>query len=121
MTQLGTQEWVRQRAATSPSALDKRITLQASTKVPDGGGGFTAAWVDMATIWAAIWPTSVNEITQANAMTMVVSHRIRIRYRSVLKPGWRVKFGSRYFSIVGITSPNEGREWIDLMCKEVTT
>jgi len=103
---------------TSPDELNKRITIQASTKVPDGGGGFTTTWVDIATIWAAIWPTSANEITQANATVMVISHRIRIRYRAVLKTGWRVKFGNRYFSIVGATCPNEGREWIDIMAKE---
>ncbi len=106
---------------TSPSDLDKRITLQAKTKVPDGGGGFTDTWVDMATIWAGVWPVSAREITEANATVMVISHRIRIRYRSVLKAGWRVKFGNRYFSIVGVTSPNEGREWIDLLAKEAAT
>mgnify|MGYP001601220995 CR=1 FL=1 len=120
MAERGTKEWYRQQAVTSPAELDKRITIQHKTRVPDGGGGFTDVWTDAATIWAAIWPTSANEITQANATVMVVSHRIRIRYRSVLKPGWRVKFGSRFFSIVGITSPNEAREWIDLLTKEAT-
>lgn len=107
---------------TSPAELDKQIDLQASTKVPDGGGGFTTTWISMlptgTKIWAGIWPTSASEIVQANATVVVVSHRIRIRYRSVLKTGWRVKFGNRFFSIVGSTSPNEGREWIDLLCKE---
>jgi SPP1 family predicted phage head-tail adaptor len=104
--------------ATSPADLDKRITLQYQTKVSDGGGSFVTVWTDAATVWAAIWPVSAKEIVQANATTMVVSHRIRIRYRSVLKAAWRVKFGNRYFSIVGITSPNEAREWIDIMAKE---
>lgn len=107
---------------TSPDELNKRIDLQAQTKVPDGAGGFTTTWISMLPtgilIWAAIWPTSANEITAANATSMVVSHRIRIRYRSVLRSGWRVKFGNRYFSIVGITCPNEGREWQDILAKE---
>ena len=106
--------------ATSPADLDKRITLQAKTRVPDGAAGFTETWTDLGTIWAAIWPASANEMTQANSTTMVISHRIRIRYRSVLRPSWRVKFGAQYFSIVGITSPNEGREWIDILAKEAT-
>jgi SPP1 family predicted phage head-tail adaptor len=103
---------------TSPADLDKRVTLQAKTRVPDGASGFTETWTDIATVFAAIWPTSANEMTQANSTTMVISHRIRIRYRSVLRPAWRVKFGARYFSIVGITSPNESREWIDILSKE---
>ena len=103
---------------TSPDELNKRIELQAVTKVSDGMGGYTSTFITLATVWAAIWPTSANEITAANATSMVVSHRIRIRYRSVLKASYRIKFETRYFSIVGITSPNEAREWLDIMCKE---
>jgi len=103
---------------TSPDELNKRITIEAPTKVPGGGGGFTNTFTAIATVWAAVWPTSANEITAANATTMVVSHRIRIRWRSVMRSSWRIKFESRYFSIVGITSPNEAREWLDLLCKE---
>jgi SPP1 family predicted phage head-tail adaptor len=103
---------------TSIGELNRRITLQYQTKVSDSMGGFTTTWNDAATVWAAIWPTSANEITAANATSMVVSHRIRIRYRSVLKSSWRVKFGLRYFNIVSILNPNESNEYLDLMCKE---
>lgn len=81
-------------------------------------GGFTNTWVDAATVWAAIWPVSANETVQANSMTMVVTHRIRIRYRSAMKSAWRVQFGKRNFAIVSIINPSEGNEWLDLMCKE---
>jgi len=99
--------------------LKKRVTIQYQTKVADGMGGFTATWNDLCAIWAAIWPTSANEVVQANAMTMVISHRIRIRYRSVLRPSWRLKYGDKYFAIVSILNPNMANEWLDLMCKEV--
>jgi SPP1 family predicted phage head-tail adaptor len=98
--------------------LNKRITLQYQTKVPDGMGKFIISWVDADTIWAAIWPVSANEIIAANTISMVVSHRIRIRYRSILKSSWRVKFGNRYFAIVSIINKNEKNELLDLMCKE---
>jgi len=103
---------------TPTGQLNKRITLQYQTKSSDGMGGFTAAYADAATVWAAIWPVSANEITAANSTAMVVSHRIRVRYRSVLKSSWRVKFGLRYFAIVSIINPNEGNEYLDLMVKE---
>ena len=98
--------------------LNKRITLQYQTKVADGLGGYTITWTDAATVWAAIWPVSANEQVQANATTMVISHRIRIRYRSVLKPSWRIKFGERYFNIVSIINPNQAGRILDLMVKE---
>jgi len=81
-------------------------------------GGFQIVWIDACTTWAAIWPISANEIIAANAVSMVVSHRIRIRYRSVFKSSWRGKFGTRYFSIVGVTNPSEANEWLDVICKE---
>lgn len=102
-------------------ALNKRITLQHQTKVPDGMGGYTVTWVDSATVWAAIWPTSASEVISANATSMVVSHRIRIRYRSVLRPSWKIKFGTRYFAIVSILNPNEKCEYLDLMVKEAAS
>ena len=98
--------------------LNKRITWQYKTKVSDGLGGFMDTWVDACTTWAAIWPVSVKEIIAANATSMVISHRIRIRYRSTFKSSWRGKFGNRFFSIVGITNPNEANEYLDVLCKE---
>ena len=99
--------------------LNKRITLQYTTNVSDGMGGFTATWIDAATVWAAIWPTSAAELIQSMQTDMVISHRVRIRYRSVLRPSWRIRFGLRYFNIVSIINPNERGEWLDILCKEV--
>ena len=98
--------------------LNKRITLQYQTKVSDGLGAFTTTWVDACEVWAAIWPVSSAEIVQANSPTMLVTTKIRIRYRSVIKSSWRVKFGKRYFNIVSIVNANERNEYLDLMCKE---
>ena len=103
---------------TSPEELNKRITLQLSTRVVDGMGGFTVTWSDHATVWAAIWPTSAKEMVAANAVTMQITHRIRIRYRSSVRASWRVKFGNRYFAIVSILNPSEKNEWLDIMCRE---
>lgn len=99
-------------------ALNKRITLQYATKVSDAMGSFTETWTDAATIWAAIWPTTGTELVESLQTGMVTSHRIRIRYRSVLRPSWRIKFGYRYFNIVSIVNPSEKNEWLDIMAKE---
>lgn len=98
--------------------LNKRITLQYSTRVGDGMGGFTLSWVDAATIFAAIWPLSAKEQVQNQSMTMTITGRIRIRYRSVLRPSWRIRFGNRYYNIMSIINVNERNEYLDLMVKE---
>jgi len=99
--------------------LNKRISLQQQTKAADGRGGFTVTWADAATsIAAAIWPVSGNEQIRAQATAMTVTHRIRIRYRSVLKSGWRVSWAGRYFDIVSIVDQNMAHKYLDLLCKE---
>lgn len=99
--------------------LNKRITLQYVTQTADGMGGFSETWADDAEVWAAIWPKSASEQIQSMQAVMTISHRIRIRYRSTLKPSWRINFGTRYFNIIEIINPNERGEWSDIMCKEI--
>ena len=100
--------------------LNKRILLQYETKVSDSMGGFTATWTDGDTIWAAIWPTSASEMIQSMQSELVVTHRIRIRYRKAFRATYRIKFGNRYFNIVSVLNPSERNEWLDLLCKEST-
>jgi head-tail adaptor len=35
-------------------AMDQRVTLRRLARTPDGGGGVTEAWADLATVWAAV-------------------------------------------------------------------
>lgn len=98
--------------------LNKRIKIQAATKVADGMGGFTETFSTIATVFAAIWPLSATETVQSMQTGATISHRIRIRYRSVLRPSWRLKFGEKFYNIVSIINPNMKNEYLDLMCKE---
>lgn len=98
--------------------LKKRVTLQHQTKVADGMGGFVTTWTEAATVWAAIWPVSATETIQSAMATMTITHRIRIRYRSVLKASWRVSWAGRYFNIVSIIDPNMSNRWLDILVKE---
>jgi len=98
--------------------LNKRIEIQIPTMVSNGMGGFITSYSTTATIFAAIWPVSAAETVQSMQPTMTISHRVRIRYRSVLRASWRIKFGLRYFNIVSIINPNERGEYLDIMCKE---
>lgn len=105
-------------AITSPSELNKRVTFQHPTKVPDGMGGFVTTWTTAATVWAAVWPVSASEAIEANQATMTITHRIRTRYRSNVKASWRVSYAGRIFGIVGIIDPNTDHQWLDVLCKE---
>lgn len=101
--------------------LSHRVVLQYQTFAADAMGGSVATWVDAATVWAAIWPTSAKEAIAANATTMEITHRIRLRFRLGVKASWRIKFGTRYFAIVSIINPNERGVMLDLLCKEAAS
>jgi len=99
-------------------SLKHRITIEAPTKVPDNMGGVTVTWSERDTIWCAIWPTSAKERIQQMGVTMTISSRIRIRYRSDIRSSWRLKFKNQYFDIVSLVNPNMENKILDLMVKE---
>jgi len=82
-------------------------------------GGEQTSWNTEDTVRAAIWPASAAEQLKAGAQTMTATHRIQIRYYDGLAPSWRVKFGTRYFSIVSIIDKDEKHVQMDLICREV--
>ena len=97
--------------------LNRRITLQYPTKASNLMGGFIITWIDAATVWAKPWTVSSNEATTGMMVSMIRIQKFKIRYRSVLLPSWRIKYGTRYFNITGI-DPDEKNEFIYLTVKE---
>ncbi len=100
--------------------LNRRIDLQAPTKVGDVTT-YVSVLPTGTTIAAAIWPISASEVIQANATVMIISHRIRIRYRSVMKANWRIVYAGRNFNIVSIIDMGMEHRWMDILVKEATS
>ena len=61
--------------------LDQRVTLQRRTRTPDGMGGFTEAWTDLATVWAQVLPLRGSEKWEAMRVSPDDRMKIRIRWR----------------------------------------
>ena len=85
----------------SPSELNRRIELQAPTRVADGGGGFTSTYVAVATVWAKITTLRTEEAILAMQSTGTAVHNILIRYRTDVKSSYRIKYGDKYYNILG--------------------
>lgn len=100
-------------------SMRHRILIQYPTIVRDGMGGETITWNDGDTVYASIWSTTAAEQIQANASTMVVSHRIRMRYRSDIMGNWRLKYGHKYYNIVSIIDKDMSHTSLELLCKAV--
>jgi len=103
---------------TSPSELNKRITLQYRTRVSDGMGGFNETWVDAATVWAKKTTHRSNEAVQGMMTTGLAVHNYRVRYRKDVNSSWRIKDGDGYLNIVGPPVEIDGRRFMDITAKE---
>ena len=98
--------------------LNKRVTLQYPTRVRDAMGGYVDSWVDAATVWAGKWSVSSTETKSALQVSMIRIQKIVIRFRHVLLPSWRIKYGDIYYNITSI-DPDEKNEFMYLTVEEV--
>jgi len=98
--------------------LRHRLTLEAATRTPDGGGGASETWTTVAEVWAEISPTSGTEAVDSDALTGRVSHEIVFRYRSGVAPAMRLRSGTRLFEIAAVIDVDERRRWLKCLCME---
>lgn len=98
---------------------NKLIEFQAPSKISDDMGGFTNSYSTIFDVFAAIWPINAKDQIQSDQMVMEITHKIRIRYRRILKSNWRIKYSNRYFAIVSIINLNESNRSLELRCKEI--
>jgi SPP1 family predicted phage head-tail adaptor len=104
---------------TRPGEMRHQVSLQYKTRVPDSMGGWVDSYVTAATVWAKLTTLKSDEAIQAMSTTGTAIHNITIRYRTDVRASWRIKYGSRYFAIIGPPiDVNFKHEFLELKCKE---
>jgi len=101
------------------NAMKKRATLQHRARTPDGGGGFSETWTDVASVpevYAEIVPLSGSEQLRYHQLSTVVTHRITLRYRSDVTADMRLVSGGRVYNIVSAVSRDD--LWLDILATE---
>lgn len=89
-----------QRATGQHSDLPHRITLQRPVTTQNSLGEEVPAWETVATVWARVDAISTREWVAASQTQTSITHRIRLRHRTVL-PTWRVIYRGQPLEIVG--------------------
>jgi SPP1 family predicted phage head-tail adaptor len=104
-------------------ALRHLIAIETPTRVYDNEGGYTEAWAELGTEWAAIEPATPARLERMVASTVqaVASHIVTMHYRDGVTTKARVKFGTRLFAIRGVQNPEERNIWLLLACEEVVS
>jgi head-tail adaptor len=106
--------------------LKSRITVEAQTKVSDGGGSFTTVWIALpqfTNIFSSKWGVKGSEAFEGGRTVAIADYRRRIHFRRIFKSTWRIHdlFTGAYESIV--TKPidlNDDHQWLEFYTKEVT-
>ena len=108
------------RTFVDPGTLRSRLMLQVATAVPDGLGGFSESWSDVATLFARVEPVSADSRFGAGQTLETVTHRITLRHRSDVEADMRFAAGSRLFRIVTVHDPDESGRYLVCRTREAT-
>lgn len=105
--------------------LRHRVTFEKQTRVADGAGGWTDSWAAERSCWAKVEPLSGRERQSAMQLEHPVTHRVTVRYSSVVagyhrdgEPRRRIDFKGRKLHIVAIVNLEEANLWLEIMAIE---
>jgi SPP1 family predicted phage head-tail adaptor len=101
-------------------SLRHRVELQRNAKTQDPvTGEMVSGWTPVATVWAAILPSSGREFVAAAAAQSEVQGKIIIRYRDGVDASMRAVNRGKYYNILAVLPDAEsGREHLTLMVSE---
>ncbi len=98
-------------------SLRHRVQLESMTCEPDGLGGASPVWQEIASFWACIEPRSGREAISGGRLAGTVSHHITIRHREGVTPAMRFRLGARIFHILAVLEDGRKRRLI-CQCEE---
>ena len=103
---------------TRAGALRHRVSLESASKTPDGGGGSSIVWQEVAAVWVAITPLKGRELMAAGQFASRLTHEITMRYRAQVLPQMRLRKGNRIFAIKAVIDMDEKQRWLRVLCEE---
>lgn len=90
--------------------------------VPDGDGGFTQVWLDLvpATWSVKIAPATAADLERVTAGTVLATatHLVTGPYHPQISTATRIVFGTRVFSVTGVSDPEERHSETICVCVE---
>jgi SPP1 family predicted phage head-tail adaptor len=101
-------------------SLRKRVAIETVGSALDDYGDLTGSWTTLATVWASIDSVSGTEREIASELVGIVTHRVKMRYRSAVNSASRLIYDGRTFEVESVTDWQERGIFLELLCKEVT-
>lgn len=98
-----------------PGTLRTELGLQARTTAPDGLGGFSESWAEIATVFARVEPVAAESRFGADRAFQTTTHRMTLRHRPGVESGMRFARKDRVFDILTVHDPDESGRY--LVCR----
>ena len=107
----------------SAPRLNRRMTLEAAERAPDGAGGFVETWVTLGTLWADVAPRSGRIATGEGGAVSATAFRVTLRAAPVGQSdrpaaGQRLRMGTRLFRIEAVTESDASALYLTCQCEE---
>lgn len=96
-----------------------RIELQQNTPTQADDGSRVDDWRTVATVWGELLETRGREYLAAQEAHSELNAKIRIRYRSDVRPEWRAIFQGRIFDIQHVADLQGRRRELELFIAEI--
>ena len=108
---------------TGPSFLDagllnKRAALEVNEPVPDGMGGASDAWAEIAEVSIRVEPLAHDARQRFDQRVATLTHRVTMRHREGLDRGMAFRLGQRRLLVRSVHDPDETRRFLVCRCEE---
>ena len=100
-----------------PGKLCERVEIQSAMESRNSLGESVREWSTITTVWASVEGVSAREALALGQQDITVTHRVRMRYLSLLTQKMRLRWRSRVLEIVSLLEHNNRSEH-ELICQE---
>lgn len=97
-------------------ALRARVLIESPQRSEDNLGGAAIGWANEGQAWAEISALASGQAAAFDAAPSLSSLRVFINRRADVRAGWRVVWGGRVLTILGVR--DDGAPRIELVCQE---
>jgi SPP1 family predicted phage head-tail adaptor len=100
--------------------LRHKIEIQNKVIRRDSMGGEVVTWEAFTYAWASIEPLSGREYFAAHQTQSSITHKMKMRYQSGIRPYHQIGWGGRSFNIDAVMNTEERNKELVLFCTEAT-
>ena len=100
-----------------PGRLRERVTVQQASESRNAMGETVLSWADLTTVWASVEGVSAREALALGQQEVVITHKVRLRYLSLLTARMRFRWRNRVLNIISLLEYDNRTEHVAI-CEE---